>query len=80
MKADLLSVREMIEDDIDLITQYFLTADSTFLKNMGVDIKKVPQKKNGERYFQNNYIIHTHKRNLTALFGSLTINLLGIQT
>lgn len=44
MKADVLSVREMIEDDIDLITQYFLTADSTFLKNMGVDIKKVPQK------------------------------------
>jgi len=39
-----LSVREMQESDIELITQYWLQADPSFLTGMGVDLSKVPLK------------------------------------
>ncbi len=40
-----ISVREMQERDIDLITDYFLNADDAFLKKMGVDVSRVPDRK-----------------------------------
>lgn len=40
----MLSVREIREDDIDPITRYWLGADSAFLKAMGVDISKMPNR------------------------------------
>jgi len=42
MNENTLSVREIQEGDIELITQYWLNADATFLRGMGVDIDKVP--------------------------------------
>jgi ribosomal-protein-alanine N-acetyltransferase len=42
MNKNLLSVREIQKNDIDLITDYWLTADTTFLKGMGVDPDKLP--------------------------------------
>ncbi len=39
-----LSVREMQESDIELITHYWLEADPSFLTGMGVDLSKVPPK------------------------------------
>lgn len=39
-----ISVREMHEEDIDLIIQYWLTADNVFLNKLGVDVNKVPAK------------------------------------
>jgi len=39
-----LSVREIQESDIDLITQYWQGADSSFLHGMGADINKLPTK------------------------------------
>lgn len=42
MNENLLSVREMREEDVELIVQYWLNADSAFLKGMGVDLDKVP--------------------------------------
>lgn len=39
-----LSVREIQEQDIDLIIQYWLAADKQFLQGMGVDITKMPNK------------------------------------
>lgn len=39
-----LSVREIQDKDIDLIAAYYVNADAAFLKNMGVDKKKVPSK------------------------------------
>lgn len=41
---DMLSVREIRESDIDLIINYWLTAEPAFLKGMGVDIDKIPTK------------------------------------
>jgi RimJ/RimL family protein N-acetyltransferase len=40
-----LSVREMKRGDIDLIVDYFINADSEFLKGMGADKNKLPNKK-----------------------------------
>ncbi len=37
-----LSVREMLESDIDLIIKYWLQSDRTFLQQLGVDVKKLP--------------------------------------
>lgn len=41
MNEHILSVREIQERDIILITQYWLTADHRFLINMGVDVTKI---------------------------------------
>ena len=37
-----LSVREMNEDDIPLIVNYWLTSDPSHLQRMGVDLTKIP--------------------------------------
>ena len=44
MEKNLLSVREIQQSDIKLITQYWLTADPAFLTGMGVDLTKMPAK------------------------------------
>jgi RimJ/RimL family protein N-acetyltransferase len=38
-----LSVRELQENDISCIADYWLNADRSFLKSMGVDISKLPR-------------------------------------
>ena len=37
-----LSVREICEKDIELITEYWLGSSSSFMRAMGVDISKIP--------------------------------------
>lgn len=44
MNKLVLSVRELSVDDIDLIAQYWLSADSAYLEGMGVDLQKLPEK------------------------------------
>lgn len=44
MEKQLLSVREIKQSNIELITQYWLTADPAFLTGMGVDLSKMPSK------------------------------------
>ena len=44
MKAPELSAREMQESDIELIADYWTTADPDFLKGLGVDLSKMPQR------------------------------------
>lgn len=39
-----ISVREIQASDIELITQYWTTADPAFLTGMGVDLSKLPAK------------------------------------
>ncbi len=38
----MLSARELQKEDIELITQYWLSADKAFLEGMGADIEKIP--------------------------------------
>jgi RimJ/RimL family protein N-acetyltransferase len=45
MNQDLLSVREIRHSDIELLTQYWLSADPAFLTGIGVDLSKMPAKK-----------------------------------
>jgi RimJ/RimL family protein N-acetyltransferase len=40
----MLSAREMQENDIALITNYWLSAEPLYLKGMGVDLNKMPNK------------------------------------
>jgi RimJ/RimL family protein N-acetyltransferase len=42
MNQPILSVRELQEEDIDFIANYWLGADDEFLKAMGVDLAKIP--------------------------------------
>lgn len=42
MAEGILSVRELQEKDIELITGYWLNADAAFLAGMGVDLNKMP--------------------------------------
>lgn len=44
MNKDIFSVREIQKTDIELITQYWLTADPEFLTGIGADLKKMPSK------------------------------------
>ncbi len=44
MMENVLSVREIQQADIEAIVQYWLSSDSLFLMNMGVDLKKLPAK------------------------------------
>jgi RimJ/RimL family protein N-acetyltransferase len=44
MRENILSVREIQESDIELITQYWLQADKGLLEKMGVDISKLPSR------------------------------------
>lgn len=44
MNSNILTVREIQNSDIDLITQYWLTADPDFLISMGVDLAKMLDK------------------------------------
>ena len=39
-----LSVRELQASDIDLIAQYWIDADSSFLRSIGVELSKLPSK------------------------------------
>ena len=45
MSISVLSVRELLEKDIDTLTQYWLDAEPSFLQGLGVDLSKVPDKK-----------------------------------
>lgn len=38
------TIREMQSDEVDLVIDYFLTADHDFLRGMGADPAKLPQK------------------------------------
>lgn len=42
----ILSVREMIESDIELIVNYFINSSPEFLRGMGADINLLPKKEN----------------------------------
>src|SRR5437762_10286855 len=42
MSENILSVRELQKEDINLIIDYWLGADPTFLQAMGVDVNKMP--------------------------------------
>lgn len=42
MTEYILSVREIQESDIELITRYWLRADDQYLQGMGVDLSKIP--------------------------------------
>ena len=44
MNKNIFSVREIQKTDIELITQYWLTADPAFLTGMGVDLSKMPSR------------------------------------
>lgn len=44
MNIDNLSVREITEKDVDLITEYWLSNDPAFMISMGVDMSKMPGK------------------------------------
>jgi RimJ/RimL family protein N-acetyltransferase len=44
MPEEKLSVREIQQEDIELIINYWLYADKTYLENMGVDVNKMPTK------------------------------------
>ncbi|MGP8214462.1 MAG: GNAT family N-acetyltransferase [Bacteroidia bacterium] len=44
MPEDILSVREIQEQDIIPITEYWLGSDPTFLHGMGVEVNKMPGK------------------------------------
>ena len=44
MSDPVLSVREIKEADIPIITKYWLSCDDTFLTGMGVDLAKMPEK------------------------------------
>jgi RimJ/RimL family protein N-acetyltransferase len=44
MTKNPLSVRELQKMDIDLIIQYWLNSEDPFLKGMGVDIARIPDK------------------------------------
>jgi RimJ/RimL family protein N-acetyltransferase len=45
MKETSLSVRELKETDIDLIAGYWVESDGAFLHSMGVDLEKLPTRK-----------------------------------
>jgi RimJ/RimL family protein N-acetyltransferase len=53
MPNTIFSVREIQKNDIDLITQYWLNADTAFLKAMGVDTTKMPGKDEWRQMLQN---------------------------
>jgi len=48
MNEDRLSVREIEEKDIELITNYWLSSSAAFLHGMGANINKVPNKEQWE--------------------------------
>src|SRR5579863_5440411 len=45
MDDEILSVRQLQQNDLEKIVDYFLNADTNFLSIMGVDISKLPSKK-----------------------------------
>jgi RimJ/RimL family protein N-acetyltransferase len=49
MHSEKLSVREIQEEDIEFLINYWLNADQTFLENMGVDVSKMPTKEGWEQ-------------------------------
>jgi len=50
-----LSVREMEKSEIELIVDYFFNADSEFLKGMGADIKKLPNREEWTKKLNSDY-------------------------
>lgn len=42
--SESLTVREITENDIPLITDYWLSSDPSFMRSMGVDLEKIPAK------------------------------------
>jgi RimJ/RimL family protein N-acetyltransferase len=54
-----LSVRELQESDIARIVEYWLTADTTFLLGMGVDLAKVPSGKEWKEIINEQFILPT---------------------
>jgi RimJ/RimL family protein N-acetyltransferase len=44
MSENILLVRELRESDIELIIQYWLSSDKSFLEGMGADITRIPSR------------------------------------
>ena len=56
------TVREMLNVEIDLIINYFLTASPEFLKGMGVDTDKLPDKDKWKETIRTDFILPIEKR------------------
>lgn len=52
MSANILSVREFRQSDIDLITSYWMNADGPYLLSLGVDQAKIPTENSFLEYLQ----------------------------
>ena len=58
------SVREMTKADINLIIDYFLESSPEFLKALGVDINKLPAKKEWERIISDDFVQPPERKKL----------------
>jgi len=52
MNDPVLSVREMTQSDIPLITEYWMSASDEFLSGMGVDLSKMPSREQWQEMLQ----------------------------
>ena len=72
-----LSVREIQEKDIPLITNYWLNADETFMKGMGVDLSKMPTQEQWKAMLAEQINTSYHEKKSYCIIWELDGNAVG---
>ncbi|MBB6460136.1 GNAT family N-acetyltransferase [Flammeovirga kamogawensis] len=71
------SVRELISSDISLIADYWLKSDHTYLTSLGVDISKLPRRKDLVDMIENQLVLSYKEKKNYALIWEIDGEAIG---
>lgn len=72
-----LTVRECTVEDLEKIIDYFVLADSEFLKGMGADKSKLPQKQDWIKKLESEFVLPYHKKDFYYIIWELDHQAIG---
>ncbi|UTW65481.1 GNAT family N-acetyltransferase [bacterium SCSIO 12643] len=72
-----LTVRECTLEDLEKIIDYFVLADSEFLKGMGADKSKLPQKQDWIKKLESEFVLPYHKKDFYYIIWELDHQAIG---
>lgn len=72
-----LNVREFTLEDLEKIVDYFVLADSEFLKGMGADKSKLPQKQDWIKKLESEFVLPYHKKDFYYIIWELDHQAIG---
>ena len=77
LKKEVLTVRELKQADVSLIVDYWLESDASFMKSMGVDLDKLPQRQPFSEMLKKQIELPNESKNAFALLWEINGKAIG---